>query len=365
MIVVTPLIRVAGKILSLVLYAATLLAAFGGHFNPHLFTVPAAMTLVLPYLVILSIISIIIWFFLKQWIISVIGILSLAAGWGDISTALPMEFATKPNPGETTFSIISYNILHTQDYRGEAGPENRSIRYLINSNADIICLMEMYSMESGSYELEGHEEIADSLRQIYPYRAGGKSIDLQVLSKYPVERIFLHQPGAVYEGLTYAFFRVKIKNRNLTIAVVHLPSFSLSEEERQVITDLTKNSMKSSMKELNGPIRGKMSFAFSTRAIAAKELTETLENFKGPLIVCGDFNDVPASWTYRTFTDAGFHDAFAETCFGPMITYNAHLMYFHLDQMLYRGDLRALSLKKGKIDSSDHYPLEAEFAFTN
>ena len=40
------------------------------------------------------------------------------------------------------------------------------------------------------------------------------------------------------------------------------------------------------------------------------------------------------------------------------------MFYFHIDQMLYRGNLEALSLKIGKINSSDHYPLIGEFAFT-
>lgn len=46
-----------------------------------------------------------------------------------------------------------------------------------------------------------------------------------------------------------------------------------------------------------------------------------------------------------------------------MITYNAHYFWFHLDQIFYRGGLRALSVKKIKTKVSDHYPLMAEFEF--
>ncbi|MDE7381158.1 MAG: endonuclease/exonuclease/phosphatase family protein [Muribaculaceae bacterium] len=364
MIVLSPVIRIVGKILSVILYAATLLAAFGGHFNPHLFTVPAALTLTLPYLVILTVIISIFWLCCRRWIIGALGVLTIIAGWSDISSAVPLNFSKEADPSETTFSIIAYNILHTSDYREPNPPENRSIRFLIDSGADIICLEEMYSMEEGARELEGHEAIADTLRRLYPHRAGGGGTDILVLSKYPVEKINLPNPGNTFKESIYLFFRVMIKEQSLTLAVVHLPSFSLSEEERTVITDLTHTPVKNSVKELNGPIRGKLAYAFATRASATKELIETLEDINGPLIVCGDFNDVPASWVYRSFMKAGFRDAFAETNFGPMITYNGHLMYFHLDQMLYRGNLRALSLKKGSINSSDHYPLIGTFAFT-
>ena len=40
------------------------------------------------------------------------------------------------------------------------------------------------------------------------------------------------------------------------------------------------------------------------------------------------------------------------------------MFYFHIDQILYKGDLKALSVRKGKIKTSDHYPLLSEFEFT-
>lgn len=364
MIIVSPIFRLIGKILSYILYAVTLLAAYGGHFNPHLFTIPAVLTLILPYLVILTALTALCWLIKKRWITGALGVLTIFLGASDISSAFPLNFPQKPKTGETTFSLISFNIFHTDDYRGSSAPENRSLRYLINSNADIICLMEIYDINTGSLELKGREALADTLRNLYPYIAGDGRYDFKVLSKYPVEQLNLPHPGSAYEGYTYSFYQVKIKNHNITLAVVHLPSFALSTEERNVLTDAGHQSVKKSITELNGTIRSKMSYAFSTRATATKELIQILDNLRGPVIVCGDFNDVPASWTYRQFMDHGFKDAFSETNFGPMITYNAHLMYFHLDHVLYRGDLRALKLKRGSIDSSDHYPLEAEFAFT-
>lgn len=84
---------------------------------------------------------------------------------------------------------------------------------------------------------------------------------------------------------------------------------------------------------------------------------------KGPMIICGDFNDVPESYAYRLLKGNDLKDAYVETGFGPMITYNAHAFWFHLDQIFYRGALRPLSVRKGKTKLSDHYPLFAEFEF--
>ena len=58
-----------------------------------------------------------------------------------------------------------------------------------------------------------------------------------------------------------------------------------------------------------------------------------------------------------------FEDAYAQTGFGPMITYNKHLFWFHIDQILYRGAIRPLG-EKARLKSSDHYPPPtAEFEF--
>ena len=58
------------------------------------------------------------------------------------------------------------------------------------------------------------------------------------------------------------------------------------------------------------------------------------------------------------------NDAYSETNFGPTFTYNKHLFLFHIDQILYKGDLKALKVERGSIDTSDHYPLLAEFELT-
>ena len=140
----------------------------------------------------------------------------------------------------------------------------------------------------------------------------------------------------------------------------------MSEDERKVVTEI--NSMetaKSSMVEFKGSIRQKLRSAFRDRAEDAKELREELDDISPdlPLIVCGDFNDVPSSWTYKVIRGTDLRDAYAETNFGPAITYNLHAFYFHIDQMLYRGPLEALDLTIGKINTSDHYPLIGEFEF--
>ena len=148
--------------------------------------------------------------------------------------------------------------------------------------------------------------------------------------------------------------------------MVHLYSYDLSEEERKVVTEIrSMQTAKTSVNEMKGSIRKKMGEAFRKRSEDAENLRECLNQIPTdiPLIVCGDFNDVPASWAYNLIRSDDLRDAYAETNFGPAITYNLHAFYFHIDQMLYRGPLEALDLQVNKINTSDHYPLIGEFQF--
>ncbi|MDE5976192.1 MAG: endonuclease/exonuclease/phosphatase family protein, partial [Muribaculaceae bacterium] len=166
----------------------------------------------------------------------------------------------------------------------------------------------------------------------------------------------------------FDFFKVNFPGgKILNIGMVHLYSYDLSEEERNVMKDMKSvDGAKESMKELKGSILHKLRNAFRQRANNATQLREAINTIRpsAPLIVCGDFNDVPASWAYEIIKGDDMRDAYADTNFGPAITFNLHGFYFHIDQMLYRGNLRALNLKVDKINTSDHYPLVAEFEFT-
>ena len=295
-----------------------------------------------------------------------LGIVTIIICLTPLSDAFPLGSARTPSPDSQTFKIISWNVLHTQDIRQPEYPGNRAVEYMINSGADIICLTELRNFSEG--ELRNcSDQMKDSLFMVYPYHAGVNSSDIKVLSKYPVERLEKMRIDEV-GNCRFDLFKFRfLQNHELVVAMVHLFSFGLSEEERNVVTEINSvESAKSSMRELKGSIRQKMGIGFKKRAEDATALRSVIDDIPLdiPLIVCGDFNDVPASWTYNIVRGDDLRDAYAETNFGPAITYNLHAFYFHIDQMLYRGPLEAIDLKIGKINSSDHYPIIGEFEFS-
>lgn len=360
--IVGPILRLALRVLSLIIWGLTILAAYGGRFDTDYFSVPAIFCLILPYLAILSGVFIIYWLLTRKIVFAAIGALAIVACVDPLSQVFPINSAKTPTPGAQTFRIMSWNILHLDDLAKPEYEGNRAVEFLINSEADVICLAELDNFTSELKKVPG--ELVDSLFSVYPYRAGQKGTDLKVLSKYPVEAID-NSGLAPFRSRRFDFFRISMPRHSLTVAVAHLYSYDLSEEERQVVSEIKSvETAKTSVREFKGPILGKMRNAFPRRAENARLLREVIDHTPGPLIVCGDFNDVPESWAYNIIRGDDMRDAYTETNFGPTYTYNKHLFLFHIDQMLYRGPLRALSLKVLKFNSSDHYPLSAKFEFT-
>lgn len=365
MMIASPILRLSCKIATFLLYALTIIASSSGKMNPEYFTFPSILNLVLPYLIIITLVVIIIWACLRRWIIVGIGVATIILCSGAARMVTPIGFSSKAPEGSVTFTLLTFNCLHFEDLRQPDYPGNRAVEFLIHSGADIICLQEL---ETFFHKWEMKHPIPpqqlDSLKKVYPYWAELKGwCDLRVLSKYPVRQDYeMEEPPSWPPD--YAFFNVNIKGKNLRLVNAHLTSYDLSAEERNVVSNAkTVRGAKTSVKEFKTSIYSKMKKSFRERGQVASRLVGELENYTGPVIICGDFNDVPASWAYRKFLNAGFHDAYTETSFGPVTTYNQHFFFFHLDQILYRGDLMPLNCKRIKLDTSDHYPVMTQFAF--
>lgn len=353
--IIKPVFRSILRILSFILFLLTVIAAYGGRINPVYFPYPSWLTLALPYFAMASIVVIIAWLASGKLFTAGVGVVALIAAWGPISTVLPLKTSQEPEDKGRTFSVLTYNILHGEDQNQtlESQKGNPSFEYVIHSGADIVALQEIY--QYNNKEIPNWTAYKDSINNIYPYQSGTTDYDRKVLSKYPIKELKANE--------NFSLHLITTPWGKLNLINMHIPSYALSDNERMVISEIMSvKKSEDGLKELKGSIRQKLNEGLRNRAKFAEELKELIETTSGPLIVCGDLNDVPESYAYRKIRSTGLEDAYVQTGFGHMITYNRHGFYFHIDQILYRPDpLKALSISKGKLSSSDHYPVMAEF----
>ena len=357
-------LTLAGKIISPLIFLLTILASYAGYINPLLWATPSVLVLVFPYVSILTIIVTAIWALRRKIMMTAMGVITIVICLPAIGQIFPLHFPKKAEAGEKTFTLMTWNVLHTDYQETPDCGYNRAVNYILKSGADIVCLQELYTLDGRDLRYYT-PAMGDSIKAVYPYSASTTKVsDVKVLSKYPVK--ILTDSRTDHEGRTRRFFlfEVNIDGRPLTLCVTHLMSYSLTTEDREILQHIRGvKSAKESTQKFKASVYAKLKAAFRLRAENAIALREATEGIGGPLIVCGDFNDVAGSWAYRTIRGDDFKDAFTATAFWPTFTYNAHLFYFHIDHILYRGPIEALNWKRGDIRSSDHYPQTATFAF--
>ncbi|MEZ5028200.1 MAG: endonuclease/exonuclease/phosphatase family protein [Ferruginibacter sp.] len=81
-----------------------------------------------------------------------------------------------------------------------------------------------------------------------------------------------------------------------------------------------------------------------------------------PVIVCGDMNDVPNSYTYFTVKD-DLQDAFLKKSGGLGRTFRYISPTLRIDYILADKKFEVENFSKIKVPYSDHYPILADIAF--
>ena len=94
----------------------------------------------------------------------------------------------------------------------------------------------------------------------------------------------------------------------------------------------------------------KLKSAFVKRAKQVDALHEYISKSPYPVILCGDFNDTPTSYTYHTVR-GGLRDAFVDSGTGMSGTYAGKLPSFRIDYILYDKKFKSF-----KIFFSNFFP---------
>lgn len=382
--IVKPMVRTVLRILSILLFALTIVSAYGGYADTLYVGFLGVLVMIMPYLAALTMLVTLLWFLTGRWITGCLGIVTLLASWAPLSEAFPFKTERNPSPGAQQFTLLTWNFLHGWDqnydsawdrgYRSTTQPDNKALQFILDTDADIVCLQESTQWEEP--EPPHLDKYLTQWNKQYPYTASEGNKDTRVFSKYPVHLIPMSK---ILDSVTHgipdyisdrqllhfmSFYQVDVPGHPLVLVNVHLYSPSLTDKERNVMTDMKSvDSAKASAREFKNSIYSKLKKSLRMHREQVRFICDVLKGYEGSTIVCGDFNDVPESYAWRMLVKDGFKDAYAQVGFGPMITYNKHLFLFHIDQIMYRGPLYPLSVKKGKIKTSDHYPLVATFEF--
>ncbi len=361
--------------LNLITIPFTLTAAYGGMVNPATTTLPAIMAMTYPAWALLTIgllgISLAVRPLRKAAILpGVVILLSLPATLSYAPVNLHI-FSKNDADAGNTFSVMSYNVYGLVDIYADkdaaqhdtaADTSNPTAAYLLKRDADIMFLQEFPGFNPKKRDFTYPRAQADSLEKRYPYVTAESQEYL--LSRFPFKPIELRQPSDPYSWFTAAV--ADIEGHETLLVCVHLQSIGLTGADKELYRDLTDGEGRGHLRRARQQLLGKLSHAFRERASEARLLRAQIDSLAiNNVIVAGDFNDIPGCYAMRTICGDDFHNAFSDAALGPIITYHANRFYFHIDHILYRGDMEAVEFKRGECPNSDHYAVETVFRWKN
>ena len=342
-------------LLAIVLAFLLLLSAYGGRVDPVIWTLPSMATLALPVVAIIAIVMMVLLAAFKQWQSAVILFAALLLSWPTLRLISPFNLShPKADPDKQQLTVLTMNVTEFNWQKGEEPSEN--MRYILDQNADIVVLQE--GLVYFSYEnLKTVKPMLEELYEKYPYRKEAY-FDVGILSKYPFTEV---KSQAISQDTLNYFIKawdVDAPGGELRVVSMHLSSLRFTANDSQVIESM---NVPSDRKRRIKSVAQKLDNGFIVHSRQAKAIRELLDETTGDVLVMGDMNDTPGSFTYRTVCGEDLRDAWADSGFGPVYTYYGHHMYVKIDHIFYRGDMKVLSCRRDKAGESDHYPLVAVF----
>lgn len=349
-------ITTVAMIANLLFACMLIVASYASWVPPTLFRVPALFGLVFPIVLFCNLFFLFFWAFYRWryiWVQLFTFLICAPAIW----RYMPLNFTDENDTGAPGFTLVSYNAYNFLDQGRRVYDRNRTVQYILESGADVVCLQEASDIPAkGMDRLKVSSEQAVRLRQLYPYRLT-YGIRLAVYSKYPIRIVWKKSFSASSDACAY---RLTVDGHPLTIVNCHLESIGLTTTDKELYLNMMDSPQKGMLNDVKQNIVSKLSQAFYARAKQAQAIADFVEKQEGDVIVCGDFNDTPQSYAYRKIKD-GMTDAFVKRGTGPGITYNANRFWVRIDHVFYRGGLEAETARIRRLRSSDHYPVWVRF----
>jgi len=336
------------------------LAYLGTIISPEKIWWLAFFGLVYPWLLIANLLFFLFWLFKlrKNLLISLIAIL---LGLSQMNNYLPVfNKDQKPEKGKDIqykeLKILSYNVRAFNIYEWLNDPNTRKgiFNFVRSEHPDIICMQEFYTSSSIQPERINRIFLETPYQHIsYSIKTGGSTgYGIATFSKYPiVNRGRIQFENSANQTI---FTDIDVNGEIIRVYNNHLQSLRLRANNYNFLDSMNLKNKDKQIRELQD-LSVKLKTAFIKRAKQATIVSNHISKSPYPVIVCGDFNDTPISYTYSKMKK-GLTDAFVEAGEGVGSTYLGRLS-FRIDYIFYSEEFKAVDFEKVETRLSDHYPI--------
>ena len=383
------------KLLNLIAFPATvvlglllMVSGFVPSISPATNSWLPLLGLAFPVLFLLMLFTFVYWLMQRKWrslfalscLLLNLGPMSLYVQWNDTKDKQQdleiqqASFDKEINVGTQTLKVVSYNAQLFGLYQDESSVDIVNTEYmpamdsflqvLKSQNADVVCLQEVYAKAGGLKSLARFLKAEAQLDYSQTYTLNNqRPYGMIVLSRYRIKRwqpiSFGPNTGnmAMWVDIEIADEDALRKKARIRIYNLHLQSFRFAKKDYAVMQKQTKQQQL----DIEGSkgIITRLRLGYQHRAEQVNAVKENMIACDFPKVICGDFNDIPVSYTYRQLC-AGMKDAFCEAGRGLETTYKGSMPSFRIDYILFDNPMRAIRYNSFSEVPSDHKLIVSE-----
>ena len=356
---------IACNILLVIVY---LLTCFIPYVNAGKYWPIAILGLGFPLMLFLLLSFIFIWAVVRsRW--AFLPLVALILSWQQISVffAFAKPAQESNSRQDNVLRILNWNVSSWDEankHKNGGHSHRKDMLALIRAqNPDILCLQEFFEFESSNY----YEPNIPAVKAMgYPYYYfvphyfrynKAYRMGVAIFSKYPIDdtAVVPYKLNSAADNLIYS--DINVNGKIIRLMTIHLQSVRFNPVDYEGINRI-RNTDDEGL-EASRTILSKIIKAYRWRSSQADQVREEIDKSPHPVILCGDFNDVPNSYTYFKIR-GDMKDAFLAKGAGIGKTLRILGPTLRIDYILADKSLEVAQFDKFNVPYSDHYPIMAD-----
>ncbi len=363
--------RLFGQIFFLINLVAVLwlfLCYFASVTSPTQAPYLALASLTTPFAIIVNALFALIWLFTSRKWRAIPSVVLLVFMYRLVASVFGLNFFTKNdlNPGEGKLKVMTWNVhgLGIYDRPVDKSVPQRIMQLIKEEQPDVLCLQEFYTDWKDAMKPYSDYFLKEGgfreYRFSYDNTLGTKIyVGTALYSRYPVHNM---KEIEIAEHIKMMHCDLELPDGQMVRAYfIHLQSFLLLDKDKKFIEEMKSRREVYIPREVSENYARQFKKAYVKRAIQSERVAESIAESPYPVIVCGDLNDLPGSYTYTTIKGE-LKDAFAQGGRGLGRTYNGILPTLRIDYIMYHpSKFKIAGFKSPRTSLSDHNPVIANF----